>query len=257
MNKAREVAPFTSSDLQNAGINSQLTSNDLIEVVANDIYDKYVDAILDATNRGKELQKEYASLFDDEINKMKVALKKYLPTKEKEQKVDDEDIYEDEVYDGVTTSFGKSDKYWSYISVVRISLREKDRGTAVERDTKSLNIPNLKQKTAAVKLSVTVGNQSETEDVKVGNITGTVQTSMEKHFSQVINVSTARFKKLSDKVSEHNKQVDDLLNFLPKNGLLSVDRFTREARVKMNKKIISAQSPEFRKKISELFNIKL
>lgn len=258
MQTSKELTVFTANDLSAAGINSQLTSNDLIEVVAHDIYDKFVDAVTDAVKRGKQIEEEYSSLFDAEMNKMKRSLKKWLSKSNEVIKMDEDDIV-DEDFEGVAMSFGKisRDDYWPPIGVIRITLVEKDKGTMIDQRSSNLYMPSLKAASTKVKFTISSGNQSSEEAVKVGSITGTIQTITNKSFTQIISVPTTRFKKIADKVKEHNKQVADLISFLPKNGLLSVERFTREARVKMNKKILSAQSPDFRKKISELFNIKL
>jgi len=252
----QELAVLTTSDLNAAGINSQLSSNDLVEVVAHDIYDKYLDSINNVIDTGDKLQAKYRKLLDVEINKMKSSLSKYL-RKYDAVEIVDEDDYTDEEFEGVSASFSSADNYWPSISISKISVKEKDRGSFVEKSCRNLSFPVLKEKSAKVRLTLQTGKKSNTEDVKIGAITGEITTSSQKIFNQVITLPVARFKNLADEIKEYNKQVSDLMVFLPKNGQLSVERFTREARVKMNKKIISAQSPDFRKKISELFNITL
>ena len=90
MKKEMGVATLTTNDLQSAGINSQLTSNDLVEVVAHDIYDKYLTAINDIIDKGKSLETKYYKLMNAEVGKMKKALGKYLK-KEEVTVVDDLD----------------------------------------------------------------------------------------------------------------------------------------------------------------------
>lgn len=160
---------------------------------------------------------------------------------------------------GVSASFGRptGDNYWPSLDLYKVSMSEKDKGTTVDNRAKSLNVPSFKQTTAKVKLTITTGVKSHDEELKIGNITGTIETTCNKTFIQNVSIPISRFKAFAEKVKEYNNQVSDLLKFLPKNGVLSVDRFTKDARVKMNKKMLSAQSPDFHKKISELFNIKL
>jgi hypothetical protein len=252
-----ELAVLTTSDLNAAGINSQLSSNDLVEVVAHDIYDKYTESITNVIANGELIYKRYNQLFDVERNKMKSSLSKYFKKDEDIEVVEDAEDFDEYDFSGVAFSFGKIDEYWPSINISTISLKEKDKGTFAERSYRSIPMPPLKMKSVRVKLILSTPNKSDTAEVKQAGITGSIETTIKKTFTQIITTPIARFKKLADEVNEYNKQVDDLCEFLPKNGLLSVERFTREARVKMNKKIISAQSPDFRKKISELFNIKL
>lgn len=253
----QELAVLTTSDLNAAGINSQLSSNDLVEVVAHDIYDKYTASIVNIIAEGDELYKRAQNLMEVEIFKMKKSLSKYLSASDKVLLVEDaEDEYEEEFGD-VNASYSTGDEYWPNLSMSKIVLREKDKGTFVEFDSRNVRCPNLKNKSAKVKIVLSTPNISETQEVKQGNITGTIENTVKKTFTQVVSVPITRFKNIADEIKAYNKSVNALSEFLPKNGLLSVERFTREARVKMNKKIISAQSPDFRKKISELFNIKL
>lgn len=252
-----ELAVLTTSDLNAAGINSQLSSNDLVEVVAHDIYDKYTESVIDIIAAGELIYKKYSQLFDLECVKMKSSLSKYFKKDIDIEVVEDAEYFDEYDFNGVAFSFGKNDEYWPSINISKLALKEKDKGTFVERDSRSMPMPPLKMKSVRVKLILSTPNKSESVEVKQSGITGSIETTVKKTFTQIITVPIARFKKLADEVNEYNKQVNDLCEFLPKNGLLSVERFTREARVKMNKKIISAQSPDFRNKISQLFNIKL
>lgn len=254
--KNNELAVFTTNDLVSAGINSQLTSNDLVEVVAHDIYDKYVDMVNEVIERGGKLYARYNKLMDAEVNKMKSSLGKYLLKTEKIEVVSEDDI-DDENFEGVSVSFSGGDKYWGAIKMNSLTMEEKDKGTFVKTCDYRMYVPDIKQKNVKITLKLATGRQSDTEKISVSNITGTIETQISKNFTQIVTVPSTRFKSYIKEVEEYNADVKTILNFLPKNGALSVERFTREARVKMNKKIISAQSPEFRKKISELFSIKL
>lgn len=255
---------LTSKDLTEVGIDSRLTSNDLVEVVAHDIYDKYMSAVNNVIAESSDLSTEYYNLLNPELNKMRSALKSYFPTTEKLSSPSNEDSdYEDDEDENdsktkdLNCSFGKIKDYWPYISIRSIKIHEKEKGTICDLSNSNFSLPILKSKNAKVKLSISSGSKKEEQPVKIGAITGIIETSISKSFEQIITLPITRFKQFAAKVADHNKRVDELISFLPKNGALSVERFTREARVKMNKKIISAQSPDFRKKISELFNIKL
>lgn len=255
--KKLEVATLTSQDLASAGINSQLTSNDLVEVVAHDIYENYLKAINNAEDCGNAIKEQYYKLLDPEVNKMKLALSKYLLKDSAVLRVDDEDDYSDEYFEGIVTSFASADKYWPQMGMSIVYLKEKDKGTIAETSSRSFAFPNFKEKKALVKLTITAGVKTEKESVKIGTISGEIENTTKKTFTQIITVNLSRFKEFSEVIAAHNKDVAALVKLLPKNGVLSVERFTREARVKMNKKIISNQSPDFKEKISALFNINL
>lgn len=264
METSKELT-LTTHDLSAVGINSQLTSNDLLEVIAHDIYDKYMESVRNVMAEAGQLSIAYYALLNPELNKMRTALKQYFPATEKLSSPsnddsdygDDDDDETDNTLKELTCSFGKIGEYWPSIPVHTIRITERDKGTVCDLNNSNYALPNLKARTAKVELSISSGRRSDVQPAKVGNITGTVETSVTKSFKQVLTIPITRFKEFQTKVMAHNKRVDELMSFLPKNGALSVERFTREARVKLNKKIISNQSAEFRKKISELFNIKL
>lgn len=255
---------LTSKDLTEVGIDSRLTSNDLVEVVAHDIYDAYMKAVNDAIKVGNGLSTKYYALLDSEIGKMKTKLKEFLKPNQKVN-VRDEDDFDDEdeddsntSKDNITASFTSiSGVYWGRISAKQMLIKERDKGTVIEASGSNYSVPNLKAKTSKILLSISTGRQEEKKEIKKGDISGTIETSVSKKFTLIVEIPTKRFINFSKEVAAYNEDVEALMNVLPKNGALSVERFTREARVKMNKKIISAQSPDFRKKISELFNIKL
>lgn len=257
MQKKHEVATLTSQDLTSAGILSQLSSNDLVEVVAHDIYDNYLKTINDVEDRGNEIKEQYSKLFDSELNKMRSALSKYLLKDSAVLRTDDAEDYSDEDFEGIVTSFVSGEKYWPQMSMSTVYLKEKDKGTVGETSSRSFAMPNFKETKASVKLTITAGVKTEKQPVKIGSITGEIENTTKKTFTQVITVNISRFKQFAEVIAQHNKDVAALVKLLPKNGVLSVERFTREARVKMNKKIISNQSPDFKEKISALFSIKL
>ena len=231
---------LSTSDLNAVGINTQLTSNDLVEVVANDIYEKILASLNEYMNRGKELKKKWYSLFDKEFASIKNVLLKNKIITEKED---------------VHTEFNYDKKYWT--AAIKISIpffTEKDKGIKVETSDSHLNYNS--GESIKIKLCLSVTEYDKDNKVSINGIEGNIETTISKKFYKIISISDSRFKTVVNEIKEYNKEVEECLSSLPK-GLLSVERFTREARVKMNKKIISGQSPEFRQKMSQLFNINL
>ncbi len=244
MKKGLEVATLTTTDLQSAGINSQLTSNDLVEVVAHDIYNKITDSISEKNDRYKELKRAYDALFDKEFEVMKNDLFSAKHFNAEEIKLTTQSIYPE------------NNKYWNNTHPLKyISVIEKEKGTKIEENDTALGF--VKGKEVKVRINVSLSDRYKEVDIAVKGIVGTIDTTVNKSFTKIISVSESKWSGLFKEIDIHNKEVDNLLKLIPSTGLLSVERFTREARVKMNKKIISAQSAEFRQKISELFNIKL
>lgn len=243
MKQNNEVAVFTTNDLVAAGINTQLSSNDLIEVIAHDIYDKFIETVNKSRKASDDLSERWHGLFDAELNTMKQQLKSGGHISEDENEKIDE-------------SFRGEKTYWTYsVSLKYLSIYDKDKGTKVEERSNSLGY--AKGNTIIIRLNVNVNEYDKDKEISLSGISGSIETTIKKQFEKTITSSDLRFTKMLKEIKEHNENVSAIMKFLPANGILSVERFTREARVKMNKKIISAQSPEFRKKISELFNIKL
>jgi hypothetical protein len=231
-------------DLTDVGITSQLTSNDLLEVVATDLFDKFMAEITDVVKETGTLRDKTNALMQPEYDVMKSDLikAKMVATKD-------------------SLNFGYSkvngDDWAANITCHGLDVCEKDRGTKVTVDHNEFYLSYPKTPEAKVMIKATVGDREEDKDKVVDGIKCHIWTSVEKKFERAVTIKTERFKTLLSEIKEHNKRVDLVRELMPANGLLSVERFTREARVKMNKKILSAQSPDFRKKISQLFNIQL
>jgi hypothetical protein len=261
MSKSTDLAVISATDLQGAGISAALTQNDLVEVVAHDIYNRYLEEINESIANQKQLKKEYDDLMAGEFSKMKSALKVHIKGSEvkmKEEEEDDDVYYEDESGKSeFSASFKKFEEYWPGISMSQIGINEKERGTFVDLGSYTFYLPNLKARTAKVLLTLDSGWKEETQKLKVGTIDGLITNKVMKKFEQVVTVPISRFKDFQKKVAAHNEDVKTLMSFLPKNGALSVERFTREARVKLNKNILRQQTPDFKSKISKLFQIEL
>lgn len=231
-------------DLTDVGITSQLTSNDLLEVVATDLFDKFMAEITDVVKQTGVLREKYKTILQPEFDVMKSEL-----VKAKMIGIKDEP----------NTGYSKVDgnDWQSYVYCHGLDVSEKDRGTKVAIDRSEFSFAYPKTPEAKVKLTLSIDDREQEKEKIVNGIKCIVNTNTNKNFERVITIKTDRFKNLLNEIREHNKRVDLVMELMPANGLLSVERFTREARVKMNKKILSAQSPDFRKKISQLFNIQL
>lgn len=235
---------LSTKDFNAVGISSSLTSNDLVEVVANDIYEKFMDEIKAVQESTKMLRGKYQDLMKPEFDEMQSELVKAKM------------LGKDEA---INTGYSKvnGDDWGTFISCHGLDVCEKDRGTKVTKDTHEFGFSYPKMDTANVKLKITCDERDSNSNSKISGIVCKVDTTIRKEFEKIIKTSTRKFKEFKKEIERHNERVGTVMELMPANGILSVERFTREARVKMNKKIISAQSPDFREKISKLFNIKL
>lgn len=243
MNTTRELT-LTTHDLSAVGITSQLTSNDLLEVVANDIYEKFMSEVHDCVKAEMALKKKAQEIMQPEYDQIKSVL-----VKAKHLQEGDHPSFSYSKIDGNDWSSG--------IYGLGLDITEKDKGTRVQKDTDAITFYYPRGTEANVMVTVSVQDREDKAKSEFSGIKCETETITNKKFTKVIKLKTDRWKTLLEEIKVHNKRIESLCELLPANGVLSVERFSREARIKMNKKIISAQSPDFRKKISELFNIKL
>lgn len=237
-----EIALRT-SDLQEAGISAQLTSNDLIEVIASEIFDKVLSEVKQCDNATEQITEASIDIMKPEIDEFRLQLIK--------------ENFVNEHEDG-WFSFSKvnGDDWSSTITIMCLKTTDKERGLKIEKEYgKRFNYPRGQK--AHVMLTAKYSETNKDEEKRAGGISGTISTSITKEFKKTIVVSTGRFKKMFDAIKDHNKRIDKVDSIIPKTGLLSVERFTREARVKMNKKILSSQPQEFKNKMAQIFNIQL
>lgn len=235
---------LSTKDLTAVGINSQLTSNDLLEVVATDLYEKFMTEINDCLKATSLLREKYLSLMQPEFDAMQAELikAKMIATKEK-----------------VNTGYSKvnGDDWASCLDCFGLNLFEKDRGTKVEKDRHEFSFSYPKGAEAKIKLKISCDEREEDTGTKLAGIACVVNTSVSKKFEKIISIKTERFAAIRKEIQKHNERIETVMSLMPANGLLSVERFTREARVKMNKKIIASQPADFKKKMEQLFKIQL
>jgi len=232
---------LTTQDLSSVGINTELTSNDLVEVVAQEIFDKFYDKVDSIIEKGKLLLKKKSEIMNKELEKMK-------------QDLIDGGYIEKEEHCSTEYSSLKNEYWSSDIEIASLYLEDVNAGTKVKLNSRSYSVPSPKH--TKLKISLTARDSSKEQDISINGITGYVETNISKSFQKQVSIPHKRFDDFKKEVEGYNKEVMDIYNYLPKNKILSIERFTREARVKMNKKIISSQSPDFKQKMAELFSIK-
>lgn len=237
---SKELITLTAKDLTTEGINTQLTSNDLVEVIATEICDKMTKMVDDVITKGKELEKKYNDLYDTELLEMKELLikNKYISSGEMV---------------GIDYSETKGGYWDNRVPIKKFYYNEISAGDRVKINTDSFRVPHPSQK---VLLKVYVTSYDKNDNTMFGEISCKINNQISKSFTKEIK-QDGRFKAFKKEVEEYNEILDNVYESLPASKILSVEKFTRDARVKMNKKLISSQSPEFKDKLSKVFNIKL
>lgn len=236
--KKNELTTLTSTELNDIGINTQLSSNDLVEIIATDIYNNIMNHIESLNNRNKDLLEKYRVIHEEKVEKFIELLKKkgFLTASSKYSSRVDYKIAAD----------------YDFIQILKIKLDERksaDKVILVDNNNSSF----LKSD-AVCTLSIFVRDYGVINSTKNG-ITIQERKNIDTTFSTEVKISAAPYISLRKEFEQHNKEVRDFFEKLPKT--LSIDAFIREARTKLNRKIISGQSPEFRQKISELFKINI
>ena len=239
MKKEQELTTLTSTELNEIGINTQLSSNDLVEIIATDIYNNIMSNIESLNNKSKELHEKYQSIRKEKIDKFVELLKKkgFLTADSNYSTHVDRKDYVDQ----------------DYIQLLKIKLEERK---SVDKAIPGRYYDELAffKSDAVCTISVNVKDYGTVNSIKNG-IKIEETRDIDTIFSTEMKFSAAPYASLKKEFEEHNKEVKEFYNKLPKT--LSIDAFIREARTKLNRKIISGQSPEFKQKIQELFKIKI
>jgi hypothetical protein len=229
-------------DFDNAGISSNLTTADLLEVVAHDLFQKTMDLVRSYEKESEQLHKKYTDLFTPHVTTFQnFLLKGKWIAKE----------------DNIHSSWNfKKESGWPYVSLYKPQKEEKRDGSKIQNDYKAVGFHYpKKEKQVQVILSVEIAQITTEETLRKNGIIGTKKVSIDSLFNKTITVSTSPIINLVDDINDYNKRLSAMIRSLPE-GLLSVERFAREARVKMTKKMLSSQPEEFKEKIGQLFNIK-
>lgn len=235
MKKELEI---TTQELNTVGINTQLSSNDLVEIIATDIYNNIMSNIESLNNRSKDLLEKYKTIYEERVEKFIELLKKkgFLTASSK---------YSSRVDYKVTADY-------DFVQILKIRLDERksaDKVILVDNNNSS-----FLNSDAVCTVSIFLRDAGVVNSTKNG-ITIQERKSIDTTFSAEVKVSAAPYISLRKEFEQHNEEVRDFFEKLPKT--LSIDAFIREARTKLNRKIISGQSTEFKDKIQQLFKIKI
>src|SRR5688572_24837637 len=150
MDKGKEMV-LAAKELEAAGISATLNTNDLVEVVANELYERFINGVLEHIKEGERLSKEYGKLLDAEFQKMKAALKSHLSGDLIIKSDDYEDDEDEEIEFGklLTASFSQAEgEYWPRMALKKLSIHEKDKGTQISSSNEMFALPNFKSKQA-------------------------------------------------------------------------------------------------------------
>jgi hypothetical protein len=246
-NKENSLA-LSKKDFEDVGINVSLTTNDMVEVIANDIFDKFVTHVNSIKKEYNDLVKEYQQLFWLEAKETVSVLKGlgHWPT-------DSEDVDYSESWEIIGTSKDYTSKGYDSIKITE----DINKGMIVKLDGHKWYVKVPIAAKVKIRVTVTADKDESIEHINAKGITGAITTYYSKVFKKEITVSSVRFKTFENKMEDYKQRLSELFKMLPANGILTIERFTREARVKMNKKLLASHGPEFKAKLDELYGIKL
>lgn len=228
---------LSAKSLSEEGISTKLTSNDLVEIIANDLYNKVIDSVTQTETNKDYLYKKYEDILKPEKEIFLKELKSEFNVDKKIENV----LYEFQQRQYKTIEF----------------IRESNsKSVSFSKDVESFYIPLSKEDELKITLSCST-DENVPSSSGDDTITWTKNVKTNITFKKIITVKQSPFLILSGLITEHNKNVQQIFSTLPKNKSFNIESLTREARVKLNKKILSGQSEELKTKLRTLFAISI
>jgi hypothetical protein len=248
----KEVIPLTTKEMQETGITATLNQNDVVEVVANELFQRKVEKLDLLMARGKELEefmettrKGYAQEIIDKVMKI----------------IPNPDAIQERTEQFSICKKGSSDSYSSSNDRMRIQImtpyiddnRKQNRVQRKFRDVSYYKTANLEYE---ISVHVVIGGKSK-DTAKGGlKISETMMTEMT--FTQRFKYPSNLYKKLFEEIEAYNDEVLEFMRTeLGKDGILDAEALTKQVRLKVNKKLISQQSPVVVDHIKKMFDIDL
>lgn len=251
MTKKSQTADLalTQKDLNDEGIKTQLTQNDLLEVIVSEKHKEFTDEYDLLEKRALEIE---TKLNEFHKNQVREAIEKMF--KKLKITVNLDNSYHN-VYDSKVSFTGKSTdpsiKNENGVYIHRpTTYREKQKTIIGESRQWSIN-------TVSAGPGVTI-NKSFTADVSITEKKTDTLDITTKYSIKGLNVvvNTPAYKKLLDELNAHNKHCSEFIKRYQ--GVdLRYESILKEIRVAFNKKLIVDSAPNLRKRISGAFNIEL
>ena len=246
-NKSQEVATLTTSQLEQSGIKTNLTQNDVIEVVATEAYESMMKQI-------EQIKKFDSSVFNDYSKLDKQFLKKihsykhYSPS----LNITEHDINHSnqsgerthiEIYNFEVSEMNNSDKIKVYCNLKSISVATN----------------------ATLKLYVHKYADDTKETINGFNY---YSGNPRVEFSEIYNYKNPLSKEeMQSKADAYNEIVRGVYDSIPvtekfdsagnRYKTVSYDGFVKQARINVNRNIIKNQAPEVAEQINKLFGMEI
>ena len=232
---------LTVKSLEESGIKTSLNQNDLIEIVVEDFMEKLkqeVDflngKIADSFAQWELLRSQHAEKMLKELIKAK-----FIPA----------DTGLDSI--SYSTAHLNPQQNSNSLSVYKISLYEGS-NTEVYKIDRNHYIGSIQG--SAFKLTV-VCTIDQTNDVSSSSISGIASTIRKiDKFSREVIITQEMLDPIWEKAKKIGEEATAFVNKFP-TGRINTAKMAREARAKMNKKILKNQAPALMKQMEKIFNL--
>lgn len=226
-----ELATLTQADLNDEGIKTQLTQNDLLEVIVEEKWKGINDSIDRINKRRRELSGAYENILND--------LKKIEEVKFRKSINVPKDAL---VHTSINNDFNSR-----YLDIKSIFIGFANKKNYLGSDTShSLYVPVDNVYKYKIMITITVNKKHE-DYVK--------STSYRKDLDLLLPANNAIAKHAID-IQNHNKEVEDMVSKY-KDVNMSYDTIMRETRTTFNKRLIAGGAPKLRARVKDVFNIEL
>ncbi len=249
--KTKDLAVLTQNEINAEGIKTQLTQNDLLEVIVSEMHQKFTDRLLFYSDRSKELEDKMKSCIK---NQRITAIKEFL--KKNKIEVKDEAIEHSSISRMFSTLSTKSKASLSNERSLRVHYpgvtREKSKEKVLLYDSYcgSNFFPEVSTKKALYDF---VGCEIITDGVKTEDLK---ERRVLEIRNVIVNRHTSEYANIMEEIEKHNKEVVDFCKEYE--GVdVRYESLLKDIRVKFNKKVIGDSSETLKNKISDIFGISL
>lgn len=234
---------LTAQDINDAGFETKMTFSDIVEIAATDMYQEVVNAIKQTQIDAESLSEEYDNTYKKEKEEALALYKKttgrdgstFLTAKG----IRDSQDQDDDVRYAVLSAR-------NFVEIEGLRRSSGYQMYFPKKGSKTIHIfqvDGVDQKKSEITL------KSKGKNISV-TFSETYSARME------YPVKTKDLSDLYKRINEHNEKVNGFLRSF-NTDTVTVEKFIREARTKVNRKILSSQPEEFKKKLRGVFKINI
>lgn len=240
--KQNSLVAITASDLSKAGIQTVITQNDVLDIIAEQCMEG-IRAKIEEFNQALEKIKEDTWLTW--IGPKRKKLAEFLG------------VAEDQIEWRPESSMG-----FRYSFPVELSPNREDKeGFYIQQrhtHDASNGVPFMFEEKPMVVTLQYVKRESELTENKKKGLDVIEEFTSRRTYTVKVDVSASKMKTLIGKLEKWTNDLADYTKQVSSGqGYVNPVRIARQAKVKLNKHILTTQAPEVKAKIEEIFNIKL